>query len=188
MYPMHVKTKIPNPKIIRPQTVPSKLITDNFVPNYINNTATNSLPPPNVATSNDDDDLGGFDTAPTASTTNKKVARSKSAVPGARLVPKNVQRPKTGKQTTFQSTSFVEPLEFNILSPANDHLNLKTYKEIDKIVDIISSGLSEPEKVVKEKLQEKDDVFKKFWLLRSTGQYHGSLLAKPKITAPEIRE
>ena len=44
MYPMRIQSKIPNPKILRPQTVPSKLKTENFVPNYINNAATNLLP------------------------------------------------------------------------------------------------------------------------------------------------
>ena len=47
MYPMRVNSKIPNPKIIRPQTVPSKLVTDNFVPNYINNNNNNTNYLPN---------------------------------------------------------------------------------------------------------------------------------------------
>lgn len=182
MYPMRVKSRIPNAKIIRPQTVPSKLITDNFVPNYLNNTATNSLPPANLFNRDNEDDDLAFETTTKKAT----VVRSKSALPG-RLVPHNVQRPKTGK-TSFNSGSFIEPLDFNNILSTNDHLNLKTYKEIDKIVDVISGSFVEPDKVTKEKYNEKDEIYKKFWLLRSTGKFHGSLLAQHKTAAPEIRE
>ena len=183
MYPMRISTKIPNPKIVRPQTVPSKLKTENFVPNYINNTATNTMPVPQNANLNDDDDTtNGFDAKPPAA-----VTRSKSALP---VRPQHAtQRPRTGRslKTSFNSGSFVEPLEFNNILSATE-LNLKTYKEIDKIADMISGYQIEPEKVTKEKYQEKDEIYKKFWLLKSTGKYHGSLLGVSRTNAPEIRE
>jgi hypothetical protein len=182
MYPMRVNSKIPNPKIIRPQTVPSKLITDNFVPNYINNTTTNSLPVTNINPVDDDDNA--FETNKPLNQRSKSAAASKPPLNNTN----SSQRPRTGKSLKTNNTSSLlvtEPLVFDV---TKDHLHLKTYKEIDKIADVISGHLVESDKSIKEKFQEKDDVYKKFWLLKSTGNYHGSLLAKPKITAPEIRE
>ena len=179
MYPMRIQSKIPNPKIVRPQTVPSKLKTENFVPNYINNAATNLLPV-SLVNQNDDDDMA-FDAKPPPA-----VARCKSALP---VRPQNAQRPRTGRslKTSFNSSSFIEPLDFNNILSTNE-LNLKTYKEIDKIAEVISGYQIEPERVTKEKLKEKDEIYKKFWLLKSTGKYHGSLLGVSKTNAPEIRE
>ena len=73
------------------------------------------------------------------------------------------------------------------LGISTDNLNLKTFQEVDRITEVINSGIvnmsTDP---CKEK--ERADIYKKFWHLKSTGQYHGSLLAKPRLVAPEIRE
>ena len=60
-----------------------------------------------------------------------------------------------------------------------------THREVDAIVDKISI-LFDDSQAVKKKEDEK--LYKKLWLLKSTGLYHGSLLAKQKPYAPEIRE
>ena len=66
-------------------------------------------------------------------------------------------------------------------------LNLKTFKEEEELAAVIKrlrvgSGTDSSRE------RERDEIYKKFWHLKSIGQYHGSLLAKPRIHAPEIRE
>jgi hypothetical protein len=68
---------------------------------------------------------------------------------------------------------------------SNDELKLMTYKEIDCIMSKMNSTVDDTK--VKEQ-KENEKLIKKLWLLKSTGVYHGSLLAKPKMLAPEIRE
>ncbi len=78
-------------------------------------------------------------------------------------------------------------METVIVSLKADNLNLKTYTEVDKVIKVINRGYtSTPPDLIREK--QKDEIYKKFWHLKSIGQYHGSLLAKPKVMAPEIRE
>lgn len=128
--------------------------------------------------------------SPTVST--NILARSKSAVaPKFMPVPPQLPpRPITSmnhiKIDLIQKENTLVQLN-KTFGLATDNLNLKTFKEVDKIVDVINSGCrSLTPNAVKEK--EKAEIYKKFWHLKSTGQYHGSLLAKPKVMAPEIRE
>ncbi|RNA18151.1 CMT1A duplicated region transcript 1 [Brachionus plicatilis] len=68
---------------------------------------------------------------------------------------------------------------------AGDQLNLMTNKQVDKIMDTFHASKLIPKKS-KEAIRE--DFYKQLWTLKSKGIYHGSLLAKPKSIAPEIRE
>ena len=107
-------------------------------------------------------------------------------------VPILKQRPKTT----------ANPLRVDLLKKAsiidlklgiNDNdLNLRTFREVDKIVDVINGQFNTVADTSpdweKDREKDKADIYKKFWHLKSTGHYHGSLLAKPRILAPEIRE
>ena len=121
-----------------------------------------------------------------------EIIRSKSALVVPRLIPSQQQRQRTviNHLRTDPLLQFQHPQakETPQLSFTAGNLNLKTFKEVDKMSELINSGyaLMPPADLVREK--QKDEIYKKFWHLKSTGQYHGSLLAKPKVMAPEIRE
>lgn len=178
MHPINVKTKIPNPKIvnlIRPQTTVSDK-KENVVKLARGNTATTRV---------------------TEASGSTKVQRSKSAHPmnqtNQNLIENSLNtpfliRPKSHVNNLPPKTP--KPLntelseQTNRLSSHND-LNLMTFKQVDRIIDTINGYLVSPEKT--RELQEAE-LFKKIWMLKGKGQYHGSLLAKPKTVAPEIRE
>jgi len=125
------------------------------------------------------------------------IVRAKSAIVVPRLVPSQQQQQAPQRPRTIINqlrtdelnlqTKETTQIETKKLSLTADNLNLKTFKEVDKIIEVINSGYTSiPPDLVREK--QKDEIYRKFWHLKSTGQYHGSLLAKPKVMAPEIRE
>jgi len=125
------------------------------------------------------------------------IVRAKSAVVVPRLIPSHQQQQAPQRPRTVINqlrtddlnlqTNEATQTEAKKLSLTADNLNLKTFKEVDKIAEVINSGYTSiPPDLVREK--QKDEIYRKFWHLKSTGQYHGSLLAKPKVMAPEIRE
>jgi hypothetical protein len=162
MHPVNVKSKLPNPKIIRPQTVPE-----------------NSEEPRWRFKSS------SFKIA-RSKTANQQSAEQSQQVPllmGPKLnTTTNKLVVRSSRKTANENG---EKKENNRLS-SHDNLNLMTYKDVDRIVDTINSYyLHSPQK--SQELQQAD-FYKKIWMLKSTGQYHGSLLVKPSSRAPEIRE
>ena len=178
MHPIHIKSKIPNPKLIRPQTVPVKTKIDASV--SYNCVSTHSqLDSDERETENGSEyDLrrAAFD-----------ASRCKSALPPKLISMRRdtlfQQRPRTAHR--FKIDLNREP-SIDSKFAAIDNLNLKTHIQVEKIVDAINGCLKVSPDANKEK--EKADIYKTFWSLKSTGQYHGSLLAKPRVIAPEIRE
>jgi hypothetical protein len=83
-----------------------------------------------------------------------------------------------------RNASLIRPNYMDKLTTPNS-LNLMTFQEVENVVNTLNSHVTNSEKNVE---AFRTDVCKKIWLLKSKGQYHGSLLAKPKIMAPEIRE
>ena len=116
------------------------------------------------------------------------IIRSKSAVPPLKLTShvSSVQRPRTVLNTHREIN--ITSHQKLPLATVTDNLNLKTFKDVDRISDVITSGYRSLVPLDKARERQKDEIYKKFWHLKSTGQYHGSLLAKPKVMAPEIRE
>ena len=158
MYPMNVKSKLPNPTIVRPQT--------------------------GVDSRNDSARKGTF--------------RSKTAqAPGPAINPvpfllgpkqqnlaSNLQRSRSMRKMN-DSGEQSPHVETKSRLASHDNLNLMTYKDVDRIVETINSYYISPQK--SQDLQQAD-LYKKIWMLKSTGQYHGSLLMKQSARAPEIRE
>lgn len=170
MYPVNVKCNIPKPKLIRPQTSPSKRV--------------DQLPATCVGTfyANPSDE---------ARHNQQKNAnckqRAKSAMapqPATSSPPKLPQRPRTAAQSIKLDIS-MSAIDSQ-LSATTNSLNLKTFQMVDQMASVMNSFTTPSTDQSKER--EKSEIYKKFWHLKSTGQYHGSLLAKPKIHAPEIRE
>ena len=94
------------------------------------------------------------------------------------------KRPPIPKRTQPKATELIENFETNKII-GHDNLKLMTYKEVDAIANKINVLFNDCQA---EKKKEEEKIFKKLWLLKSTGVYHGSLLAKQKAYAPEIRE
>ncbi len=92
------------------------------------------------------------------------------------------ERPKSAKKTV--QTCVSEIYETNKLT-AHDDLKLMTYSEIDDIVKQVDIVFDSTQR---ENFRIQQANYKKLWQLKSIGQYHGSLLARPKPFAPEIRE
>lgn len=170
MYPVNVKCNIPKPKLIRPQTSPSKRV-DQLPATCVGTFLAN---PSDEARQNIHKNASG-------------IVRAKSAMapqPATSTPPKLPQRPRTAAQSI--------KLDINMsaidsqLSATTNSLNLKTFQAVDQMASVMNSYTAPPTDHGKER--EKSEIYKKFWHLKSIGQYHGSLLAKPKIHAPEIRE
>ena len=153
MYPMHVKSKLPNPKIVRPQTVPE------------NNR-----------------ELEPHKTRVSRPKTAYESDLQQNAIPPFLMGPKLQVRASRKKKL---SENGAELKESNKLA-SHDNLHLMTYKDVDRIVDTINGYYLDSSSQTQE--VKKADFYKKIWMLKSTGQYHGSLLAKPCMRAPEIRE
>ena len=169
MFPVNVKSKIPNPKIInmvRPLTVFGLNEKDKFSGNSLNMISYN---------------ISGDNVH--RKTSNEHI---KSTVPvkAVELKDNLLNRPKSSTIRRTYADVNLETIETSKLSNINN-LNLMTYKEIDKVMDTINGIHSTPD-IEEEK--RKAEVYKKLWILKSKGHYHGSLLAKPKAVAPEIRE
>lgn len=83
-----------------------------------------------------------------------------------------------------RNANLIRPSHIDKLTTPNS-LNLMTFQEVEKVVNTLNGHVAHSEQNME---AFRTDVCKKIWLLKSKGQYHGSLLAKPKIIAPEIRE
>jgi hypothetical protein len=91
-------------------------------------------------------------------------------------------RPKS--PTKKPATAVTEIYETNKLT-AHDDLKLMTHLEIDSIVKRVDVMYDATQQ---EKFRIQQANYKRLWQLKSIGLYHGSLLARPKPLAPEIRE
>lgn len=161
MHPVNVKSKLPNPKVIRPQTVSenSEETSRKIKSRSFKITRSKTANQPLTQTS----EQALIMPTKLNTTANKLVVRS--------------------SRKTINENSEIK--ENNRIS-SHDNLNLMTFKDVDRIVETINSFyLHSPQKT--QELRQAD-LYKKIWMLKSTGQYHGSLLVKPSSRAPEIRE
>ena len=175
MHPLTVNSKLPNPKIVTPVRPKSSFDRKTENQNEYRSFFTESESQPIGLNSQNE---------------MMKVQRPLTATdnrdrgPCPLMTSQLQRRPPLPKRTPTKSNQVFEKFETNKLL-GNDNLNLMTHREVDAIVDKISI-LFDDSQAVKKKEDEK--LYKKLWLLKSTGLYHGSLLAKQKPYAPEIRE
>lgn len=189
MYPPRVQSKIPHPKIItakRPVSaydLTSKLTKkEAFVDESKNSFISKDKKPP----------LPYQQTSQFQAQSSQVAIRAKTAT--ERLPPPPLlqlqqhqqqhQQQHKQKHVKIKSNQVVENFETNKII-SNDDLKLMTYKEVDEIMHRINVIFDIDKN---DKRKENERVNKKLWLLKSTGVYHGSLLAKQKTYAPEIRE
>ena len=125
-----------------------------------------------------------------------QASRAKTAVlvkqasrPSSTLVPIlfNRQKAMTAKVRPKTCVENSKILESNKLM-SGSQLNLMTFREVDNLVNSIAQSKSYYNE--HEKIQESKNmgIYRKLWLLKSKGEYHGSLLAQTRSIAPEIRE
>lgn len=115
----------------------------------------------------------------------KKENRTKSAYLNTsnELTPIFFNRPKTNISKQKGKPIYTpDPYETSKLA-SSDQLNLMTFRQVERIISTLN-GVFAPQK----SKENENEFYKKIWTLKSTGKYHGSLLAKPKTDAPEIRE
>lgn len=67
-------------------------------------------------------------------------------------------------------------------------LNLMTSIEVDELVKTIDRSKAFIDEYEKERDLMNKRMYKKLWLMKSKGEYHGNLMAQTKSVAPEIRE
>jgi hypothetical protein len=173
MHPLTVQSKLPNPKIVKPVRPKSSF---------------------DRKTENKNDYRSFFTESESQSIHNTnemiKVQRPETATenrekrPCPLMTSQFQKRPPLPKRTLTKSNQIFEKFETNKIL-GHDNLNLMTHKDVDAIVDKISILIDDSQSVKK---KEDEKLYKKLWLLKSTGLYHGSLLAKQKPYAPEIRE
>ena len=173
MHPLNVSSKLPNPKIVsavRPKSsFERKMENQSEFRNVFAESESQSA----------------FIHQPNGNET-VKVQRTQieNRQPCPLMISQFQKRPPLPKRTTNKSNELIEKFETNQLI-GHENLNLMTHKEVDAIVNKISVLFDDSEA---NKKKEDEKLYKKLWLLKSTGLYHGSLLAKQKSYAPEIRE
>jgi hypothetical protein len=165
MYPPNVNSKLPNPKVVSVIRPKSSFDSRNDFSQNISEFKTL------------------FSDSESQIVQNPIVERQRSVTAMEKQRPP-LQRPLVAKRIGVKPTQVIEHFETNKLI-ADDNLKLMTHKEVDDIVNRINE-LFDVNQDKKQKDEEK--TYKKLWLLRSNGVYHGSLLAKQKAFAPEIRE
>lgn len=167
MHPVHVKSKLDlNPRIIVKMATNDELCDESKLSKKRTKSAFVSKP--NL-------------------TQSLKQMRTPTAV-DRELVPILFNRPKSNLPMSKHKVKLIldaPGMEQEDKLLPSDNLNLRTFKQVDKLVDQINGYLLESEK---SKQLENSQFCRKIWLLKSKGQYHGSLLARPKSVAPEIRE
>jgi hypothetical protein len=170
MYPTNVKSKLPNPKImssIRLKTASSINTMSMF------NTRAKSA---KIKTLKEDQEKNN----------QPKLSQN--------LVPILFSRPKTAiesRHNPHRINDFSRDLNnYNnnnkLISSAE--LNLMTSREVDELINSINQTKSYLTDYEKEQETRNKELYKKLWLLKSKGEYHGSLLAQTRSIAPEIRE
>jgi hypothetical protein len=188
MHPVDIKSKLPNPKIvnlIRPQTSfhdHKYMLMKNAKNSELGLGGVfraNNLPGPN--------DPRLYRSKSAFLTTNDV---NRSVLNASYLTTNRSKTPVTSRASNKRNElaqSAAELLDSKLAS--HDNLNLMTFKEIDSIIEKISGYFGDGDsKAANNPKDPKQDVYKKMWVLKSTGQYHGSLLLRPKAVAPEIRE
>ena len=171
MHPIDVKSRLPNPKkvnLIRPQTV--QAIKSKMQTNSNNNSL--SIDAPTILRSK-----SAFLMDSNRNPSQMTIDRSKTPI---------TSRTNRKHDTSQNAAELLD----NKLS-SHENLNLMTFKEIDLIVDKINGYFGENNDNSDEKnknLKQAKEIYKKMWLLKSNGLFHGSLLSRPRAIAPEIRE
>ncbi len=126
-----------------------------------------------------------------------QLARSKSsmmsksvklATPQAPLVPILFNRPKTPGVKARPKTAVDTSRQPENKLMTGSQLNLMTHSEVDDLVNSIVQSKTHKNDYEKEKEERNKEMYKRLWLLKSKGEYHGSLLAQTRSLAPEIRE
>ncbi len=127
----------------------------------------------------------------------QQLARSKSsmlskpsqlATPQAPLVPILFNRPKTPVVRARPKTAVDNMRQSENKLMTGSQLNLMTYSEVDDLVNSIVQSKSFNTEYERAKEERNKEMYKRLWLLKSKGEYHGSLLAQTRSVAPEIRE
>jgi hypothetical protein len=169
MYPTNVKSKLPNQKII------------------------SSIRP---ATASPTGRLSQLTRSKSAKLTSAEAAAAIAAgatSPPPPLVPILFNRPKTPvvrqrPKTAMDSVRGVDADHGSNKVMSGSQLNLMTYSEVDILVNSIVQSKAYHSDHERARDERNKELYKKLWLLKSKGEYHGSLLAQTRSVAPEIRE
>lgn len=162
MYPVNVKSKLPNPKIVNPVLMKQQQRHENQFMDQENK-------------------FIRMNRSKSAFVIKQQQSQTNESLTPIFFKPKSDYPVRSKPKTEY----VVEACETSKLAASSDKLNLMTFKQVDQIIDTINGYFKTPDK---EKETEQADFYKKIWMLKSKGKYHGSLLAKPKTIAPEIRE